>query len=326
MGLVVKLTNFGARIVSVLMPDTAGSYSDITLGYRNIKDYVNDNMFLGCVVGRYANRIANGKFSIDGKKYQLFINDGPNSLHGGKKGLNRVVWDGLQNGNEVTFHYYSPDMEEGYPGNLDITVRYFLTDTNSLGIEYEASTDKKTVINLTNHAYFNLQGEGSGDIFGQFMYINADNFLPVNETLIPTGKLEPVENSAMDFRTAHKIGDSIMSSNLQVIAGKGYDHCWILNKTSKDGAISLAATVVDTVSGRGMQLWTTEPGVQFYSGNFMDGKVTGKAGLKYNYRNAFAMEPEHYPDSPNQPNFPTTILNPGEKYHQLSMFYFFTAE
>jgi aldose 1-epimerase len=325
-GLVVKLTNYGARIVSVLMPDTAGKYADIALGYKNISNYLRDPMYLGCAVGRYANRIAKGSFKLDGKKYGLFINNGQNSLHGGRKGFSKVVWDAHQNANEVVFNYESADMEEGYPGKMSVSIRYFLTDTNTLGIEYKATTDKKTVLNLTNHAYFNLGGEGSGDILAHQMLINASRFLPVDTNLIPTGVLQPVENTPMDFRKPTAIGSRINDTYNQLVAGKGYDHCWVIEASGKAEVPALAARVFDPVSGRGLELWTTEPGVQFYSGNFMDGKVSGKSGKAYQFRNALALEPQHYPDSPNQPAFPTTILKPGEEYHQLSMFYFFNQE
>jgi aldose 1-epimerase len=304
------------------MPDTAGKYADICLGYKTLSDYLKDPMFLGCAVGRYANRIAKGSFNLDGVKYNLFVNDGQNSLHGGKKGFDKVVWDAQQNGNEVVFKYESADMEEGYPGKLSVTIRYFLTDTNTLGIDYKAVTDKKTFINLTNHSYFNLGGEGSGDILSQLMLLNASRFLPVDKTLIPTGILQPVENTPMDFRQPTPIGTRIKESFDQLLAGKGYDHCWVIEPPVREGVPALAARVVDPVSGRGLELWTTEPGVQFYSGNFMNGRVSGKAGKPYLFRHGFALEPQHFPDSPNQPAFPTTLLKPGEEYHQLSVFYF----
>ncbi|MFN8206541.1 MAG: aldose epimerase family protein [Bacteroidales bacterium] len=325
-GLVVKLTNYGARLVSVLMPDTAGKYADICLGYNTISAYRKDPMFLGCSVGRYANRIAKGSFTLEGKKYNLFVNDGQNTLHGGKKGFDKVVWDAQQNGNEVVFNYVSADMEEGYPGNLTVSIRYFLTDTNTLGIEYKAVTDKKTYVNLTNHSYFNLNGEGSGDILSHQMQLNASRFLPVDNTLIPTGILQPVENTPMDFRSPTPIGTRINDSFSQLLAGKGYDHCWVIEPGNMAGVPVLTARVTDPASGRGLELWTTEPGVQFYSGNFMNGRVSGKAGKPYLFRHGFALEPQHFPDSPNQPAFPNTLLKPGEEYHQLSIFNFFNKD
>jgi aldose 1-epimerase len=322
-GLTVKITNFGACIVQVLDPDKNGKYEDVALGYSSLKGYQDDKMFLGATVGRYANRIAKGAFKLEGKTYKLALNDGPNALHGGLKGFNKVVWDALQEGNKLTLNYTSKDMEEGYPGKLDVTLVYTLTADNELKIDFSAVTDKKTVINLTNHSYYNLKGEGSGDILGHSMEIFADNLTPVDETLIPTGKLMRVENTPFDFRKPKLIGRNINDTlNEQIRFGKGFDHNWVLNK-AKD-SLGLAARLSETESGRTLEVWTTDPAIQFYTGNFMNGTVLGKRGKVYNYRNAVAMEPQHYPDSPNHPEFPSVILNPGKKYHHLIVLKFYS--
>jgi aldose 1-epimerase len=322
-GITVKITNFGACIVQVLTKDKSGKYDDITLGYNTLKGYQADNMFLGATVGRYANRIAKASFKLDGKSYKLAVNNGVNALHGGIRGFNKVVWDAVQTGNSLTLKYSSADMEEGYPGKLDVTLIYTLTDKNELQIDFSAVTDKKTVINLTNHAYYNLKGEGSGDILGHTLQINADKITPVDNSLIPTGKLMDVANTPFDFRAAKLIGKGINDSlNEQIRFGKGFDHNWMLNK--KADSLSLAACLSETTTGRSIEVWTTDPAIQFYSGNFMNGTVKGKRGNPYNFRNAVAMEPQHYPDSPNHPEFPSVVLNPGKKYHHLIVLKFGT--
>ncbi len=314
-GVTVKITNFGGCIVQVLTKDRQGKYADITLGYSSLEGYQNDKMFLGATVGRYANRIAKGMFRLDGKTYKLALNDGKNTLHGGLKGFNKVVWNAVQDGNKLTLTYISPDMEEGYPGELHTTVTYTLTPLDELLIDFKATTSKKTIVNLTNHAYYNLAGEGSGSILGHELQIFGDKITPVDETLIPTGKFMDVENTPFDFRVPKAIGKDINDTlNQQIKFGKGFDHNWVLNK--QQDSLRLAARLTEPVSGRVMELWTTQPGLQFYSGNFMNGTVIGKSGKPYAYRNALALEPQHFPDSPNQPAFPTVVLNPGETYHQ----------
>jgi len=325
-GITVKITNFGGCIVQFLAPDKNGKYEDITLGYNSLKAYQDDNMFLGATVGRYANRIAKAAFKLDGKTYKLAANNGANSLHGGIKGFNKVVWIAQQSGNSLTLRYSSKDMEEGYPGKLDVTLVYTLTPNNELKIDFSATTDKKTVINLTNHAYYNLKGEGSGDILSHTLQIFADKITPVDASLIPTGKMMSVENTPFDFRKPKPIGQDINDSlDEQIKFGKGFDHNWVLNKKNND-SLSLAARLSESTSGRTLEIWTTDPAIQFYSGNFMNGKVTGKRGNAYNFRNAVAMEPQHYPDSPNHPEFPSVVLSPDQKYHHLIVLKFTAAK
>lgn len=316
-GMVVKITNFGARIVSMLVPDKNGKYDDITLGFSSIDGYLNDDMYLGCVVGRYANRIGKATFKLDGKIYSLYANDHGNTLHGGLKGFDKKVWDATQQGDTLTLTYISPDGEEGYPGTLKVTVQYMLTNDNELIMKYEATTDKKTIVNLTNHAYYNLHGEGNSDILDHYLEIFASHTTPVDSLLIPTGVLADVTNTPFDFRKPHKIGERINEANDQLKNGKGYDHNWVLDK--KENELSLAVRLTDSISGRVLELYTTEPGIQVYSGNFMNGKVVGKSGKPYNYRGAIAMEPQHFPDSPNKPNFPSVVLEPGKTYTQTSI-------
>ncbi|MGC8825109.1 MAG: aldose epimerase family protein [Bacteroidales bacterium] len=316
-GMVVKITNFGARIVSVLVPDKNGKYADIALGFSSLDGYLNDDMYLGCVVGRYANRIGKATFTLDGKTYKLYDNDHGNSLHGGLKGFDKKVWDATQQGDTLTLTYTSPDGEEGYPGTLQVTVQYILTNNNELVMKYQATTDKKTVINLTNHAYYNLQGEGNGDILDHFLEIFASQTTLVDSLLIPTGALADVTNTPFDFRKPRKIGERINEDNEQLKNGRGYDHNWVLDK--KENELALAVRLTDSISGRVLELYTTEPGVQVYTGNFMNGKVVGKSGKPYNYRGAIAIEPQHFPDSPNKPNFPSVVLEPGKTYTQTSI-------
>jgi aldose 1-epimerase len=322
-GIKVYITNFGARIVALCTPDRNGKPADIVLGFNNIDDYINERMYLGCIAGRYANRIDKGKFSLDGKEYTLFLNDGNNTLHGGNKGFDKKVWEAQQEGNSVILTYLSPDGEEGYPGNLTVKKIYTLTDNNELKMEYEATTDKPTVINLTNHSYFNLKGEGDTTVLDHYLMANASYFTPVNSELIPTGEIKPVAGTPFDFTTGKQIGKDINMADQQLAFGKGYDHNWILNKDTA-GTLALAVKVWEETTGRVLEIYTTEPAFQFYSGNFMDGSVKGKSGRPYYRRSALAIEPQHYPDSPNHPNFPSTELKPGEKYRQLSVFKFYT--
>ncbi|TWW01733.1 aldose epimerase family protein [Chitinophaga pinensis] len=318
----VAITNYGAKIVSLLAPDKQGQLADVELGYDNAAQYVSTKeRYYGGIVGRYGNRIAKGKFKVDGKEYTLATNNGVNHLHGGKVGFNDVVWDAEQpNDYTLKLHYVSKDGEEGYPGNLDITLTYELTDSNEVKIDYKATTDKATVVNLTNHSFFNLHGAGNGDINDHIMYINADKFTPVDSTLIPTGKLQAVKGTPMDFTTPTKIGERVDADFEQLKFGKGYDHNYVLNKKGKE--LSLAATVEEPTSGRTLEVWTTEPGVQFYGGNFLDGTDKGKEGKSYVHRGAFCLETQHFPDSPNQPAFPSVVLKPGETYTSTCVYKF----
>lgn len=318
----VAITNYGAKIVSLLAPDKQGQLVDVELGYDNLARYVSTKeRYYGGVVGRYGNRIAKGKFKLNGKEYTLAVNNGVNHLHGGKVGFNDVVWDAEQpDEHTVKLHYLSKDGEEGYPGNLDVTVTYTLTDSNEVKIDYHATTDQPTVLNLTNHSFFNLHGAGNGDVNDLVMYINADRFTPVDSTLIPTGKLESVKGTPMDFTTPTPIGQRVDADFEQLKFGRGYDHNYVLNK--KDKELSLAASVQDPQSGRYLEVWTTEPGVQFYGGNFLDGTDTGKGGKTYIHRGAFCLETQHFPDSPNQHNFPSVVLKPGETYTSTCIYKF----
>ncbi len=321
-GMEAAITNYGGRLVSLIVPDKNGKPTDVVIGFDSVRDYTKSTEpYFGATIGRYGNRIAKGTFSLDGKKYSLFANNGPNTLHGGKKGFQSVVWDARQLGDSsLVLSYLSKDMEEGYPGNLQVTVTYTVTDNNSLKINYEAKTDKKTVINLTNHAFFNLNGQGSGSINDHLLMINADKYTPVDSTLIPTGKLAPVENTPFDFRKPATIGSRIEMQNEQLKNGKGYDHNFVLENGQKK--LHLAAVVEGDQSGIKMKILTDEPGLQFYSGNFMESKNTMKGGKKDDFRTAFALETQHYPDSPNQPSFPSTILKPGEVYKTTSIYEF----
>ncbi|HEU4552275.1 MAG TPA: aldose epimerase family protein, partial [Chitinophaga sp.] len=320
-GVQMAVTNYGAKVVALLAPDRERQLADVELGYDKIGQYVNTKeRYYGGVVGRYGNRIAKGRFKLDGKEYKLAVNNNANHLHGGLKGFNDVVWDVKQpDANTLEFHYLSKDGEEGYPGNLDITMTYALTDSNEFKIDYKATTDKPTVVNLTHHSFWNLHGAGNGDINDHVLMLNADKFTPVDSGLIPSGKLEPVKGTPMDFTKPTPIGERVGADFEQLKFGKGYDHNWVLNK--KGNELSLAATVLEPRSGRYMEVWTTEPGVQFYGGNFMAGDV-GKGGKTYIHRGALALETQHYPDSPNQPSFPSVVLRPGETYHQTCIYKF----
>ena len=324
-GMQVSITNFGATVVSIMVPDKSGKVADVALGYDDLAGYELNKNYLGVLVGRYGNRIAHGKFSIDGTEYTLAKNNGDNSLHGGIKGFNKVMWEAkdVSKGGEaaVEMKYVSKDGEEGYPGNLSVTVVYTLTNKNELKIDYSATTDKKTVVNLTNHTYFNLAGQGNGDILKEELTINADTFTPVDSGLIPTGELKKVEGTPFDFRKPTAIGARIDATDEQIKLGGGYDHNFVLNRKAATG-LSLAARVSDPASGRTVEVWTTEPGVQFYTGNFLDGSFKGKGGVAYQKRTAFCLETQHFPDSPNHPSFPTTLLKPGEKYHTTTVYKF----
>ncbi len=327
-GIEVQLTNYGGIITSLKTPDRAGRFSDIVLGYDNLAAYVANSPYFGAIVGRYANRIARGHFTLDGTTYTLAVNNGPNSLHGGLRGFDKVVWKARpfqnQEGQGVALDYTSPDGEEGYPGTLHATVTYTLTADNRLIVDYHATTDKATPINLSQHSYWNLAGNASRDILGHVLTINADATTPVDSTLIPTGEIASVDGTPFDFRTPTAIGARIdQRQNTQIRYGNGYDHNWVLNRGgAAPDALVFAARVVEPTSGRTMEISTTEPGLQFYSGNFLDGTITGKGGAVYKFRYGLALETQHYPDSPNHPNFPSTILRPGQEYRSRTVFKF----
>ena len=327
-GVKMSVTNFGGRIISLLVPDKIGLLANVVLGYDSAKKYLNGNASFGATIGRYGNRLAKAKFTLEGKEYQLAVNNGVNALHGGPKGFHKVYWNvkpvAKPEGVALEMTYLSKDGEEGYPGNLSVKVTYILTDLNELMIDYEAMTDKTTVLNLTNHSYFNLAGEGNGDILNHSVTINADRFTPVDEGLIPTGELRPVKGTPFDFLSAHAVGERIEQPDLQLKFGKGYDHNWVLNKKANE--LSLAATVFEPTTGRVMEAWTTEPGVQFYTGNFLNGKDIGPSGKPYNFRNGLCLETQHFPDSPNHKDFPSTILKPGEVYMQRTVYKFSTTK
>ena len=323
-GMQAAITNFGGRLVSLLVPDKTGKPTDVIVGFDNLNDFVkiSSDPYYGATIGRYGNRIAKAKFSIDGVEYKLAANNGVNALHGGPKGFHNVVWDAKpigENGIELT--YTSADGEEGYPGKLNVKVVYSITDSNEMKIDYEATSDKKTVCNLTHHSYFNLNGVGSGTIADHQLMINADAYTPVDETLIPTGKIEKVEGTPFDFRTATAIGARVNdTANDQIKKGAGYDHNFVLNKNKGTG-LNMAATAWGDKSGILMEVYTQEPGLQFYGGNFMNGKNSLK-GTKDDYRTAFCLETQHFPDSPNQPAFPSTLLKPGKIYKTTSVYKF----
>lgn len=318
------ITNFGGRLVSLLVPDSSGKLTDVVLGYGSLKDYqqyTKNGAYFGALIGRYGNRIAKGKFILDGKSYQLATNNAPNSLHGGPKGFSTVVWDVVKTTpNSIELHYLAKYGEESYPGNLNVNVTYTLSDADGLSIHYKATTDKATVLNLTNHSYFNLNGEGSGTINDHSLQINAKQYTPVDATLIPTGKLEPVAGTPFDFTKPEKIGARIDSKNQQLEFGKGYDHNFVLDEKGKGQ--HLAATVVGDKSGIKMEVYTDQPGLQFYGGNFMEANDKGKTGNAYGHRTALCLETQHFPDSPNQPQFPTTTLKPGETFTSTTSYKF----
>nr|WP_294946468.1 aldose epimerase family protein [uncultured Mucilaginibacter sp.] len=320
-GAEAAITNYGAHLVSLLVPDKDGKMTDVVLGFNDIEGFQKSaGSYYGATIGRYGNRLGKAKFTLEGKEYKLFANNGPNTLHGGKKGFDSMVWDAKQTDSAtVELSYLSKDMEEGYPGNLKVKVVYTLTDDNAIKVSYEATTDKTTVVNLTNHAYFNLNGQGTGSILDHSVKIDADAYTPVDSTLIPTGKIEPVKGTPFDFTTPATIGSRIAEDNIQLKDGKGYDHNYVLNKHDISTPI---ATVIGDKSGIKMEVFTEEPGLQFYTGNFMNGSNTLKGGAKDEYRNAFAMETQHYPDSPNQPTFPTTTLKPGAVYKTVTIYKF----
>ncbi|MBN2279601.1 MAG: galactose mutarotase [Candidatus Marinimicrobia bacterium] len=321
----MQVTNYGAIIVSLTMPDKNGKYEDIVLGYDNLEDYLKVNPYFGAIVGRFGNRIAFGKFSIGETEYQVPVNSGENHLHGGFEGFDKVLWSArekpVDRGVAIELIYNSPDGEMGYPGNFTLMVTYTLTDDNELIIDYQGSTDQATIVNPTHHSYFNLTGN-YGTILNHRLMINAEQYTPVNNLLIPTGEIAPVDGTPMDFRKAKEIGRDIQLDFEQLTFGFGYDHNWVLS--GKLGKMKLAATLFEPVSGRLMEVFTTEPGIQFYSGNFLDGTITGKYDVIYNYRDGLCLEAQHFPDSPNKPDFPSVVLNPGEIYTQKTVYKFST--
>ena len=325
-GMEATVITFGATLVSLSAPDRNGAMADIVLGFDSLSGYLTQNPYFGSTIGRYGNRIGKGKFKLNGVEYTLAVNNGPNHLHGGIKGFDKVIWtvDEKESvaGTSLVFLYVSKDGEEGYPGALSVKLVYSLTDSNELRIDYTATTDKPTIVNLTHHSYFNLAGAGNGSVLDHELYIDADRFTPVDEGLIPTGELRSVQGNPMDFRTPVSIGARINDPYEQIKKGGGYDHNWVLNKAMK--TFGLAARAYEKSSGRVMEVLTDEPGLQFYSGNFLDGTLTGKGVKKYERRFGFCLETQHYPDSPNKSEFPTTVLNPGDMCKTSTIYRFST--
>ena len=332
-GVKLRVMTYGAIVLSLETPDRNGKLADIALGYKTVDEYIKDTPYFGAIVGRYGNRIANGKFTVDGKEYSLATNNDPGgmkcSLHGGLKGFDKVVWKGIgqvksnaqgSSAQGVKLTYVSRDGEEGYPGTLNLSVTYWLTEKNEWIIEYQATTDKATPVNVTQHTYFNLKGEGNGDILDHQLMLAAAKYTPVTIGLIPTGELSSVGGTPFDFTKPAAIGARVNADNQQMKFGGGYDHNWVLD--NQDGSLAIAASVYEPVYGRFMEVLTTEPGIQFYCGNFLDGKLIGKSGKKYEFRNGFCLETQHYPDSPNQKNFPNTILQPGAELTSTTVYRF----
>lgn len=323
LGSEAQICNYGGIVTSLKVADKNGKFSDVVLGFDDLDSYIKKSPHFGCLVGRFGNRIGKAKFTLNGKEYQLAANNGPNSLHGGVKGFDKVVWDATAvvspAGPALKLTYTSKDGEEGFPGTLKVTAIYTLTEDNALRLDFTATTDADTVLNLTHHSYFNFAGKG--DVLNHVVTIYADKFTPVDATMIPTGELRPVKGTPLDFTTPTPIGARINSDYEQIKLGGGYDHNWVLNQKAP-GELTHAATVTEPTSGRVMEVWTTEPGVQFYTGNFLDGSITGKGGWIYQARNGFCFEPQHYPDSPNQPSFPTTVLKPGQTFQNTIIYKF----
>jgi aldose 1-epimerase len=330
----VSILTYGGTLRQVMVPDRDGNFANVNLGFDNMADYEAMSPYFGCITGRYANRIALGQFSVDGEQYQLPINNDPNSLHGGDVGFDKVVWAAEEvesdEGLAVQFTYMSPDGDQGYPGNLDVTVTYTLTDENEILMDYMATTDAPTVVNLTNHAYWNLKGEGMGTIDDHVLMLDADSYTPVDSTLIPTGEIVPVADTPFDFTTPTAIGERNRSDHEQIVIGRGYDHNWVLNREhSSDGAWDddswmMAARLSEPSTGRVLEVWTEEPGIQFYAGNFLDGTIYGQADLAFRQGDGLALETQIFPDSPNQDGFPNAVLQPGETYETRSAYKFLT--
>src|SRR5690242_19352556 len=324
-GMEARITNYGGIVVSLTTPDRNGKLADVVLGYNDLDTYMRPPFpYFGAIIGRYGNRIAKGRFTLNGVEYKLAVNNGENSLHGGLKGFDKVVWTARErksaNGPALVLNYLSKDGEEGYPGNLRTTVVYTLTNNNELRIDYTAATDKDTVINLTHHSYFNLKGEGNGDILDHRLVLRANSFIPTDAGSIPTGEIRNVAGTPFDFRKANEIGSRINNDDQQLKFGNGYDQTWVID--GRMGTLRQAAVAYEPTTGREMEVWTTEPGVQFYTGNFLDAAIIGKSGKPYPRRSGFCLETQHYPDSPNHPNFPTTTLRKGATYHSTTIYRF----
>lgn len=323
----VQITNYGGTITSIFVPDKKGNLADVVLGFDNLEEYLKESPYFGCIIGRFGNRIAKGLFVLDGKEYQMAINDGPNHLHGGLKGFDKVIWfpEIIERKDRIALKlsYLSKDGEEGYPGNLTVEVTYWLTNENEIIIEYHAKTDKKTIVNLTNHSYFNLRDAGHTPILNHELTLHADYFTPIDNTLIPTGELRKVENTPFDFSRSLKIGARIEANEEQIKFAGGYDHNLVLR--GRAGELRLVAKAFEPETGRVLEVLTTEPGIQLYSGNFLDGTIKGKNGIVYQKRHAFCLETQHYPDSPNKPDFPSTVLIPGEEYKSTTIYKFSVA-
>ncbi|UCF21581.1 MAG: galactose mutarotase [Gemmatimonadota bacterium] len=319
-----RITDYGGIVTHLFVPDRNGELADVVLGYDSLADYLRDSSYFGAIVGRYANRIARGKFTLEGVEYSLAVNNGPNHLHGGLRGFDKVVWEAepYSNADEAGLRltYVSPDGEEGYPGRLTATVTYALDNQNQLRIDYSAEADQPTIVNLTHHGYFNLAGEASGDILGHELTLAASRFTPIDSTLIPTAELVPVTGTPLDFRRPTSIGARIGDAHEQLRYAGGYDHNFVLDEAG--GSLRLAARVYEPSSGRVMEVYTTQPGIQFYSGNFLDGSDVGKGGVPYEHRTGFCLETQHFPDSPNKPEFPSTVLRPGEEYTSTTIYRF----
>ena len=321
-GTTVKIITYGGIVTEINTPDRKGTVANVALGFDNLADYETKSPYFGSITGRYANRIANGTFTLDGIAYTLAKNNGPNSLHGGVKGFDKQVWAGTIVPGGVKFSRTSPDGEEGYPGTLKVDVTYTLSNKNELRMDYHATTDKATVVNLTNHTYFNLAGEGSGTIEDHVLWLKAHNYTPVDATLIPTGEIAPVTGTPFDFTTPTAIGARIRDAHPQIVIGQGYDHNFVIDRPAGDTSLMLISTVADPATGRVLKTWTTEPGAQLYSGNFLDGTLVGPSGHTYRQGDAFALETQHYPDSPNHPAFPSTVLRPGGAYTSTTIYAF----